>query len=68
MILDISFERLEQRLELNLKGLGVARYRRYLAIDTKQLVDGHLGGTHRILNSKDHIIRNFDKLTDEPRS
>ena len=41
------------------------RYGRDLAVDTQQLIDGHLGRSHRILHREDDIIRNFDELADE---
>ena len=35
------------------------------AVDTKQLIHGHLRRAHRILDREDNIIRNFDELADE---
>jgi hypothetical protein len=53
------------------KGAGIWRYRGDLAIDTQQLIDRHLGRSHRILHREDTIVRDLDELADErqvPRS
>jgi len=41
-----SLERLDQCLELRSKGLGVGRDRWDLAVNAKQLIDGHLRRPH----------------------
>src|ERR1700678_543540 len=56
---------LDQRLKLRSKRFVVWRYGRDLTVDTKQLIDGHLGRSHRILDCKDDIIGNLDELADE---
>ena len=38
---------------------------RNFAVDVQQLVDGHLGCSHRILHRKDDIFRYFNELADE---
>src|ERR1017187_8418982 len=58
-------KRLDQRLKLRWQRFGVRRDGRHLPLDTQQLVDGRLRGSHRILHGKDAVIRNFDKLADE---
>ena len=40
-------------------------YGRDLAVNPKQLIDGHLGRSHRILDRKYHIVRDFDELADK---
>src|SRR5580700_4421022 len=60
-----SLKRLDQHLKLRSKRFVVWRYGRDLAVDTKQLIDGHLSRSHRILDCKDDIIGNFDELADE---
>ena len=40
---------------------------RYLAVNTKELIDGHLCDPDRKFHGKDDVLRNFDKLADEAR-
>ena len=42
----VSFECLDQRLELHTQSFVVPRHRRNLPLDTEQLIDGHLRRTH----------------------
>ena len=58
-------ERLDQSLKLRVKRFGVRRYRRDLAADTQEFVDGHLGRSHRVFHRKDDIVHNFNELADE---
>ncbi len=60
-----SLKCLDQRLKLRSKRFVVWRYGRDLAVDTKQLIGGHLSRSHRILHCKDAIIGNFDEPADE---
>ena len=39
----LSFECLDERIELHAQGLVVSRHRRDDLVDTKQLINGHLG-------------------------
>lgn len=62
-----SLQRFDQRLELDSNRFVVVREGWDLAVDTKQLIDCHLGGSYRIFDSTHDIIRNLDELADKSK-